>query len=50
VLGEIFYESILQCFKTSSIKDKKREFIPYGVYVGYHFLKDTTQAKKEAQN
>jgi hypothetical protein len=50
VLGEIFYQTILQGFNTSLVKDKKRAFIPYGFYVGYHFVKDTTQAKKEAQN
>jgi hypothetical protein len=50
VLGEIFYQTILQGFNASLVKDKKRVFIPYGFYVGYHFVKDTTQARQEAQN
>jgi hypothetical protein len=25
-------------------------FTPYGFYVGYHFMKDTTHARKEAQS
>jgi len=24
-------------------------FNPYGFYLGYHFMKDTTQARQEAQ-
>jgi hypothetical protein len=42
VLGEIFYQTILQGFNASLVKDEKRLFIPYGFYVGYHFVKDTT--------
>jgi hypothetical protein len=42
VLGEIFYQTILQGFNASLVKDKKMIFIPYGFYVGYHFVKDTT--------
>jgi hypothetical protein len=49
VLGEICYQTILQGFNASLVKDKKRAFIPYRFYVGYHFIKDTTQARKEAQ-
>jgi hypothetical protein len=29
------------------VKDKKKEFIPYGFHIGFHLVKDTTQAKKE---
>jgi hypothetical protein len=50
VLGEICYQTILQGFNASLVKDKKRIFIPYGFYVGYHFVKDTTQARQEAQS
>jgi hypothetical protein len=49
-LGEICYQTILQGFNASLVKDKKRAFIPYGFYVGYHLVKDTTQARQEAQN
>jgi len=42
VLGEIFYQTILQGFNTSLIKENKRAFIPYGFYVGYHLVKETT--------
>jgi hypothetical protein len=46
-LGEIFYQTILQGFNASLVKDKKRVFIPYGFQLGYYFVKDTTQAKQE---
>jgi hypothetical protein len=45
VLGEIFYQTILKGFNASLVKEKKRDFIPYGFQVGYYFVKDTTQAK-----
>jgi len=32
------------------VKDKKRAFIPYKFYVGYHFIKYTTQVRKESQS
>jgi len=50
VLGEICYQTILQVFNASLVRDKKRLFIPYGFFVGYHFVKDTTQARQDAQN
>jgi len=46
MLGEIWYETILQGFNASLIKDKKRDFIPYGFHIGYYIVKDTTHAKK----
>jgi hypothetical protein len=49
VLWEIYYHTILQGFDASLLKDKKRIFNPYGFYLGYHFMKDTTQARQEAQ-
>jgi hypothetical protein len=45
--GRIFYQTILQGFNASLVKDKKRDFIPYGFYIGYYFVKDTTHARKE---
>jgi hypothetical protein len=50
VLGEICYQTILQGFNASLVKYKKRVFIPYGFYVGYHFVKDTTHARQEAHS
>jgi hypothetical protein len=47
VVGEIFYQTILQAYNATSVKDKKREFIPYGFHVGFYMVKHTTQAKKE---
>jgi hypothetical protein len=50
VLGEICYHTILQGFNASLVKDKNRIFIPYGFYMGYHFMKDTTQVGQETQS
>jgi hypothetical protein len=47
VLGEICYQTILQGFNASLVKDKKRDFIPYGFQLGYYFVKYTTQEKQE---
>jgi hypothetical protein len=48
VVGEIFYQTILQGYNATLVKYKKREFIPYGLHVGFYMVKDTTQAKQEA--
>jgi len=37
----------MQGFNASLVKDKKRDFIPYGFQVGYYFIKDTTHANQE---
>jgi hypothetical protein len=50
MLGGIFYQTILQGFHSSLVKEKKRVFIPYGFYVGYNFVKDTTHARQEYQS
>jgi hypothetical protein len=47
VVGEICYQTILQGYNTTLVKDKKQAFIPYGFHVGFYLVKDTTQAKKE---
>jgi len=39
VLRLICYQTILHGFNASLIKYKKRAFIPYVFYVGYHFVK-----------
>jgi hypothetical protein len=47
VLGEIFYQTILQGYNATLVKDKKRAFIPYGFHVGFYLVKDTAQSKKK---
>jgi hypothetical protein len=47
VVGEICYQTILQGYNTSLVKDKKRGFIPYGFHIGFYLVKDTTQANQE---
>jgi hypothetical protein len=47
VVGEICYQTILQGYNATLVKDKKRAFIPYGFHVGFYMVKDTTQAKQE---
>jgi hypothetical protein len=47
VVREICYQTILQGYNATLVKDKKRVFIPYGFHVGFYMVKDTTQAKKE---
>jgi hypothetical protein len=45
VVGEIFYQTILQGYNTTLIKDKKLVFIPYGFHVGFYLVKDIVQDK-----
>jgi hypothetical protein len=46
VLGEIFYQTILQGYNTTLVKDKKRAFIPYGFHIGFCMVKDIVHAKQ----
>jgi hypothetical protein len=46
VLGEIYYQSIIQGYNATLVKDKKRYFIPYGFHIGFYMVKDTTHAKQ----
>jgi hypothetical protein len=46
VLGEIFYQTILQGLNATLVKDKKRAFIPYGFHIGFCIVKDTAHAKQ----
>jgi hypothetical protein len=46
-VGEICYQTILQGYNATLVKDKKQAFIPYGFHVGSYLVKDTTQAKQE---
>jgi hypothetical protein len=47
VVGEICYQTILQGYNATLVKDKKWAFIPYGFHVGFYLVKDITQAKQE---
>jgi hypothetical protein len=47
VVGEICYQTILQGYNATLVKDKKWVFIPYGFHVGFYLVKDTAQAKQE---
>jgi hypothetical protein len=47
IVGEICYQTILQGYNATLVKDKKRAFIPYGFHVGFYLVKDTAQAKQE---
>jgi hypothetical protein len=35
LVGKIHYQAILQGYKSTLVKDKKRAFIPYGLHVGF---------------
>jgi hypothetical protein len=47
VVGEICYQTILQGYNSTLVKEKKRAFIPYGFHVGFYMVKDTSQEKQE---
>jgi hypothetical protein len=47
VLGEICYQTILQGYNATLVKEKKRAFILYGFHIGFYMVKDTTHAKQE---
>jgi hypothetical protein len=46
VMGEICYQTILQGYNATLVKDKKQEFIPYGFHIGFYMVK-IAQAKQE---
>jgi hypothetical protein len=45
VVGEICYQTILQGYNATLVKDKKRAFIPYGFHIGFYMVKDTMQSQ-----
>jgi hypothetical protein len=47
VVGEIYYQTILQGYNYTLVKDKKRAFIPCGFHIGLYMVKDTAHAKQE---
>jgi hypothetical protein len=44
---EICYQTILQGYNATLVKDKKRASMPYGFHVGFYMVKETTQDKQE---
>ena len=46
-MGEIYYQTILQGYNATFVKDKKQSFIPYGFHIGFYLVKDTAQAKQQ---
>jgi hypothetical protein len=47
VVGEICYQTIVQGYNATLVKDKKWAFIPYRFHVGFYLVKDTSQGKQE---
>jgi hypothetical protein len=47
VLGEICYQTILQGYNATLVKDKKQAFILYGFDIGFYMVKYTMHAKQE---
>jgi hypothetical protein len=47
VVGKICYQTILQGYNPTLVKDNKQEFIPYGFHIGLYLVKDTSQGKQE---
>jgi hypothetical protein len=50
ILAKICYQTILQGYNASLVKDKKRAFNPYGLHIGFYMVKDTMHAKQEGLN
>jgi hypothetical protein len=46
-MGEICYQTILQGYNATLVKEKKRVFIPYGFHVAFYMVKDTAKKNKE---
>jgi carbamoylphosphate synthase small subunit len=47
VVGEICYQTIMQGYNATLVKDKKQVFIPYCFHIGFYLVKETDQAKQE---
>jgi hypothetical protein len=45
IVGEIYYQTILQGYNVTLVKDKKRAFIPYEFHVGFYMVRCTAQVK-----
>jgi len=47
VVGEMCYQTVLQGYNTTMVKDKKRAFIPHHFRLGFYLVKDIAQDKQE---
>jgi hypothetical protein len=47
IVGEIYYQTILQGYNATLVKEKKGAFIPYGFHIRFYLVKDTSQDKLE---
>jgi hypothetical protein len=45
VVGKNCYQTFLQGYTATLVKDKKHTFIPYGFHIGFYLVKDIAQAK-----
>jgi hypothetical protein len=50
ILGEVCYQTILQGYNSSLVKDNKIYFIPYGFLIRFYMVKDIAQEKQEGLN
>jgi hypothetical protein len=50
VVAKICYQTILQGYNATLVKDKKRAFIPYGFHIGFYMVKYNAQDKQEGLN
>jgi hypothetical protein len=50
ILGDIFYQTILHGYNASLVKDKKRDFIPYGIHIGFYMVKYIAPVEQEGLN
>jgi hypothetical protein len=47
IVGEICYQTILQGYNATLVKDKNRASIPYGFHVGFYMVNNKKQEKQE---
>jgi hypothetical protein len=47
VVGKICYQTILEGYSSTLVKDNKQTFIPYSSHVGFYLVKDISQEKQE---
>jgi hypothetical protein len=50
IVGEICYQTILQGYNATLVKNKKGSFIPYDFHIGFYPVKDISQDKQEGIN
>jgi hypothetical protein len=47
IAGEICYQTILQGYNATLVKQEKISFIPYGFHIGFYMVQDTAHVKQE---